>query len=255
MPAPSLLSQIYANVASLMPNTRQAEGQAAALRAFGDGSLSVTSGVPDRNALAAEGALFTASNATIGTAVTYALTTAFLATTPAFYITNNDGANGKNIQLDSLRMITVAVAATVTSVRCAIVIDSTNRAPSAGNVALAPQCCNMAAKGSIASVQSFSGAALTVPASLVTARLIDQATLNQHIPISGDEYYVRFGQTDAAPSTPGTAAAITIAGRYVTDMQGVSIPPGSCALIYLWEPGATTTSPTFEYTLAWRERQ
>jgi hypothetical protein len=255
MASPNLLAQLFGKVASILPASRTAEGSANELRQLAEGSLSVVSETPDRNALAAEGALFTAMNPTIGTAVTYALQTSFSATAAAYWIFNGDNpTTGKDIYLDFLRLIAGAVAATTTSVRCLVQIDSANRQPTAGSVALTPKNVNMTGPGSIAQVSAFSAAAMTVPTSGATARNIDQATLNQHIPIAGDELVVRFGQVDVAASSPGTAAAITISGRYTTDMQAVCIPPGSCALIYLWQPGAATTAPTYEFTLGWREK-
>ena len=219
------------------------------------GEVYVKALVPTKHALCDEGSYFLCPNsATFDTPATYALQTAFSATAPAYVIRNNDAAGGKSVYLDYLRLICATVGSTATSVRLGVILDTGARTPSAGNAVMTPFNTNMgSATGSFCVVNQFSGAAQTVAAA-VSARTCGYTTLKQSIPITGDEYICYFGSVDPPAAVGGTAAAITIAGKYASGLPPVVIGPQQTALIYLWEPGVTVTSPTFTSELAWWER-
>lgn len=219
------------------------------------GEIYVKSMIPTKHALCDEGSYFLCPNsATFDTPATYALQTAFSATAPAYVIRNNDAAGGKSIYLDYIRLICATVGNSATSVRLGVILDTGSRQPTAGNAVMTPFNTNISSMtGSVSVVNQFSGAAQTVPAA-VSARTCGSTTLKQSIPITGDEYICYFGGVDAPATVGGTAAAITIAGKYASGLPPVVIGPQSTALIYLWEPGVLITAPTFTSEMAWWER-
>jgi hypothetical protein len=211
---------------------------------------------PTKHLLADEGSQFYATNPTIGTAVTYAITASFSATTPAFAIKNNDvpGGNYKRVYLDFVRIAFTGTGATVPAsaigAQLAVVLDNINRAPTAGNVAITPQNTNMDdTSGTIATVQAFSSGNLTVPAAGPSARTVARAWLRHVIPVTQDELLCFFGGIEGGGGVIGSTA-----GRVVSACPAVVIGPQQWALIYIWFPSNATTAGVFEYDLGWVER-
>lgn len=227
------------------------------------GGKFVSSVVPTKHLLADEGGYFVATNNQLtpttpnsfDSLTTFALQTTFSSTAAAFVVRNNEIVGGKNIYLDYLRLIAGAVAATATSFRIGVLLDSATRSPGPGSGASAiPSNTNtVSAVASISSVLSFTGGTLTVGGA-VASRNVGQTSLKQSIPITGDEFVCHFGSVDPPAGQAGTSAAITIAGKYASALPPVVVGPQSAAIIYLWQPGAATTAPTFTWEIGMWER-
>jgi hypothetical protein len=220
------------------------------------GDQSVESRVPTKHLLADEGSYFLATNPIIGTGVAHALVTAFAATSGLFVIKNNGPSNGKRIYLDYLRLMVTAIGTACVSEEFAFVLDSGNRAPTAGNVAVVPVNTNgdVPSAGTIAVLQAFSAGALTVPAA-VTPRTVGRVKMPVGVNIVGDEYVIQFGSTD-----PGVGSGVLTAIRAVQPAKIVAhaapivIGGGQSLVIHRWGLTEATTAPSFEYELAWWER-
>lgn len=257
MANPSLAFQNYlAASASLANAPVVTDTSLVQQRAGRRGEAMTLSLVPTKHVVADEGGYYTASNPAIGTPVTYALISAFTPTGAAFVIRNGDSPGGKSIYLDYLRLICGVVGAAATSVRIAAFVDSALHNPTASTAVLTSNnVSGNAPNASIATLNSFSGGSQTIATvSNNSARQVGQTTLNQHIPVAGDEYICYFGSVDPTPPSPGTAAAITISGKYTSALAPMIIGPQQYGVIFLWEPGVTTTAPTFEFELGWWER-
>jgi hypothetical protein len=222
----------------LLPGSAAADGQADFLRADRRRGLFVNSLVPTKHLLSAEGSAWALCNPTPGTAVTYALQQTFSDTVGFMVVKNNDPAGGRMVTVDYLKLVTVAVGASATSVEWAIKIDTSNRAPTAGSTLLTPS--NTRQTGApAAQVWVPNAASLTVPAS-VSARLVGRGTIRSVIPV-------------ARVDGPGLSAATT-AGVYADHAPAFTLQPQEFAVIYLWEPAVATTAPSFEFELAGWDR-
>jgi hypothetical protein len=240
----------------VQPSPRVGDGVEQTMRVSGYGDQYSLSLVPTKHTLADEGQYFVATNPTIGTGVAHANVTAFSATSGLFVIKNNDASGGKRIYLDYMKLIVTAIATTTAMEDFAFVTDTGNRTPTGGNVAITPVNTNAdSSNGTIAVVNAFSAAALTVPAA-VSAKTVGRA----HIPfatatpgIAGDEYVVQFGAVDMMPSASAPATTRTGPCRMVTNAPPIVLGPQQYLVIHRWSAGETGSS-SFEYELAWWER-
>lgn len=196
---------------------------------------------------------FTTLTPTPGTPVTYALQAAFSDLVGFVHVVNIDVAGtGKRILLHQLKILCAAVGAAATSVELLVKTDKLPRLPTAGFTALIPNNCRSgSAVGSIAQVYIPNAAGLTMPAASAGARTLDRGRVRYSIPIAGDEFVLNFGGIDGVA---GIAPAAAVAGKFPEQMAPVSIDPGHSATIYMWQPGITTTAPTFELALGHIER-
>jgi hypothetical protein len=216
----------------------------------------VVSYVPTMHMLAEEGSYFTATNPTPGTGVAQALVTSFSSTSGLFAIFNSAPVGGVNIYLDYLRLIYTAVPATAIGQDFVFAIDSTSRAPTAGNVSITPINMNYNANTkAFAQVQAFNGAALTLPASSVTTRNAARVRVATGQLIAGDEIVIAFGREGIAGGQGGnTAVRATDTARKVTNAPPIMVAPQTWLTIHRWWTTETTTAPSMEYELGYYER-
>lgn len=211
--------------------------------------------VPSRQALAAAGGYYVATNPTPGTGVLFGTVTGFSATADGlFTISNNNPNGGRTIQLDALTLMISGTAPTATTVqKLAVYVESGIVAPSAGNVAVTPRALNPAGPSTGAVINGFSSAAMTIPAAVGTRTLVANASLPTSLGITGDSYVYIFGG-DPAVATPGLTAVRSAApARLVVTTTPVTIPPQYTAIIDFWWLTQATNGPTFEFELGYFE--
>jgi hypothetical protein len=209
--------------------------------------------------LAEEGSFFTASNATPGTGVAYALTTAFNDTTGAMFVLKNNAKvkTGKRVRMHYLRLALTAAPTATVSMEFAVKTDDNSREPTAGATQQSPVNVNHDdTTGSDTMLYSFNGAGVTVPASSKTARLVARTRIPTSLGIVGDEYGVAFGGMDpAAFGYAGLTAARAVAvARLWAHAAPVIIGPQQWAVIYMWWLTAATAAPSFEWEFGLSER-
>ncbi len=217
-----------------------------------------------------EGNYFVATNATIGTAVTYSLVTN-LSSTQAMFVWSNRASNGtpglaKTTIVDRVRLMLspgkVAPTGSAAVINYAVVVDSTSRQPTAGHVTLNVANVNIAsAQTSICNFMGFTtGQVVTVPLATGTARTVAYGQLASNALVPGDEYVLQFGSHDGSgnylSTQAGTAGAANLRiapSRFVTHEGPLIIPPGCWGVIYVWSTAWATNQPCFEYQASWWE--
>lgn len=223
------------------------------------GEMYVQAIIPTKHSLADEGSYFSLTNPTLGTAVTYALTTAFSDTAGLFLIQNVAPlSDTTRIYLDFARLILMGTAPTATvSMHFAVKLSDpgTTRIPTANSRNDLGVNCNMDnARASVARVYQFAAGSMTLPAAPGGARTVARASLPTSLGIAGDDYVLQFGGIDHAPYAGLTAARATAPAKLCANVAPVVIGPGQYAVIYMWWLTAATTAPSFEYELGWYER-
>lgn len=208
--------------------------------------------------LADEGCYFNAVNATPGTGIIHALTTAFSSTAALFCLRNTDAEGAKRLYLDYVRLTTGATAIAMTaatSIELAVTIDNTNRY-SSGGTALTPVNANMDSSG--ATIASLTFGAVVLAAASGSVRTITRAALPRRAApamVTGDQFLFNFGCVDApAISVAGAAAPATAATQFYCPLGPVVIGGGDSINFHLWYPSGATTAPTYEVELGWYER-
>lgn len=216
-----------------------------------NGSVSVSN---PRQAAAALGQYYVATNPTPGTGVLCGTVTGFSATADGlFTISNNNGANGRTIYLDTLALNMSGTAPTATTVmKMAAFLESGIVAPSAGNVAVVPKPLNPTGPSTGAVINGFSSAMCTIPAAVGTRTLVGNWSIPTSIGITGDTYTMLFGADPV--NTPGlTAVRATAAANIVAAAPPVTIPPQYTAILDWWWLTQATNGPTFEFQLGYYE--
>ncbi len=250
---PSLTTSTFGLASRSLPQPTQ-DGVEGELRL--DRYRGVVIPMPFKYALADEGSYFTGQNPTPGTGTAHALTTAFSNTSALFSFFNKAQPGGKRIYLDHMRLIFTAVPATSLWEDFVVDLDATGRAPTAGNQTITGQNVNIDdGTQSIANLQAFSAAALTVPASTTSTRRIARFRVNTGQVINGDSILVQFGASDF--TQPRSALAVvraTDVGQINGNAPPVVIGPQAYGTIYRWSAGEATTAPSFEFELGWWER-
>lgn len=197
-----------------------------------------------------ESSLFVATNPTRGTAiVTGNAQATFSATVPHFVIKNN-AASGSGVRtwLHSINMNMVTVAGSVTSVQSAIVIDTGDRTPTAGSVAITP--VNTVPGGKVSTTQLWVGTAanLTVPAES-SARTIARRQIRGGLNVIVDEYEMKFGCDDQSIKMANGAV-----GTFSTQFPALCLLPQQFALVHLWWLGAAAATMSYEFDMVLSER-
>ena len=204
-----------------------------------------------RQALAANGLYYVATNPTPGTGVVCGTVTAFSATADGLFTISNNG--GKTIQLDYLALNMSGTAPTATTVMKMAAFNEVGIvAPSAGNVAIVPKGVLNTGPSSSAVINGFSAAMCTIPAAVGTRTLVGNWSIPTSLGITGDTYTMLFGG-DPVP-TPGlTAVRATAPANIVAAAPPLSIAPQNTLILDWWWVGQATNGPTFEYTLGYIE--
>jgi hypothetical protein len=252
------MPQIYAKTSRAIP-TKVADASQLQPRVSGYGELVTTPLSPTTYPLADEGSYFKAVNATPGTGIIHALTTAFSSTAALFCINNTDSEGAKRIYLDYVRLVTGATAISMTaatSIECAITIDSTNRY-SSGGTAITPTNVNM--DNSRATIATVNFGAVTLTAASGSARTVARMAFARRAApamVTGDQFYWDFGAANTPPmlSVAGAAAPATAATMFYSPMSPVIIGGGDSINFHLWYPSGATTAPTYEVEIGWWER-
>lgn len=220
--------------------------------------LNGTFGMPSsRQMLAAAGKTYSCHNPTPGTAIAYALKTGYSATANGlFSVSNGNPSGGANIQLDRLRLIQTATAATGNLVsRFEVYTESGVVALGTAALAVTPVNINPSAPNATgATVTFFSAGAGTVPAAVGTRRLVGWGSCNTGASIIYDSLTVEFGSDSASIGTVSlTGAKATAASDYVTFGPAVTIPPGYSAWMNFWVITQAANAPSYEFDLTYNE--
>ncbi len=208
--------------------------------------------------LADEGAYFKATNATVGTGIIHALTTAWSATAALFCLRNTDGEGAKRLYLDYVKLITGATAigmTAATSIESAITIDNTNR-HSSGGTAITPVNVNMDSAQATIAALNFGAEVLSAASGSV--RLVGRHAFPRRVApamVTGDQFFWKFG-SDMTPfvSPVGAAAPATAPTQFIGGFGPVVIGGGDSLNFHLWYPAGATTAPTYEFEIGWWER-
>lgn len=206
---------------------------------------------PDQ-ALAGSGKYYVVTNPTPGTAIAYALQTAFSATANGlFAIQNTDLAGGTSVYLDYLKLIQTATVPTGCLVMRFEAFNETGSVTLTGNVATrTPVSLGNGAAPSTVTVQSFAAGAATVPAAVGTRRLQSIAAINTSAAVVHDQYVIQFGAGDIVGGTAGlTAVRATASATIVGQAAPVVVPPASTTWINMWWVTAAANTPSFEFEL------
>jgi hypothetical protein len=216
------------------------------------GELAVLPAIQKPHPLADEGAYFVATNPTPGSAITYAITTAFSDTVGAYFaIKNNDSASNtsyKRVYLDYIKLLVNTVPASATAVHYAIKVDNVSRYTSGGSI-ITPVSTNMDIANTGTVAQMWAGA-LTLTAAGSSARIVARGTLRGVIPTINDSYVINCGGMDGGGSLASAAAS----GRAVDSCPPIIIGPQQFALVHLWFPSNAATAGQFEFEVGWWER-
>jgi hypothetical protein len=204
------------------------------------------------HSLADEGTYFTATNATLGTALTgTAAPTAFSATVALMSLYNGaiSGATGaKNIYLDWIQLEVRAAGTNGTNFNFAMSIDAGNRFTS-GGTAITPVNTNInsnAATGAVLNV-----GALTTTAASASVRRAKHGQLRSVLKLIGDVYLFTFGSP--VVSTPGMPLDGTLQAFIPVHCPPVVLGPNSTFLLH--ETAASqSVAATYEFSMGWWER-
>jgi len=181
------------------------------------------------SALAAEASYYTICNPTAGTAIADGNASAFVTTTPLLTIFNSNAAGGKSIYLDYLDLIVTAAAGTSsTNFNAAMYMDSGNRYSSGGST-ITP--ANVNPSSTLTSGGTVKFGAVTATAATAQRQLYNEI-LRTVIPVIGDKYKFRFGDTTA--STAGMPLEGTLQLERVVNSPPIVIPPQYTFLLYTW---------------------
>ena len=251
------MPQIYGKTARAQP-TKSADAVQLQprLTAYGD-LVTVPIGI-GVNSIADEGSYFNATNATIGTGIIHALTTAWSGTAALFCLRNTDAEGAKRINLDYIRLVTGATAigmTAATSIEFAITIDNTNRY-SSGGTSITPVNANM--DSSQATIAALNFGAVVLSAASGSVRTTTRGALPRRAApamVTGDQFMFDFGgSAPPAVDTIGAAAPATAAASFYIPSGPVIIGGGDSLNFHLWYPSGATTAPTFEFEIGWWER-
>lgn len=248
----SLSSLVTGFVSSLLP-AGSADGTEKSLRVnrYGEGIVSPI--FRTKHPLANEGSFFVTGNPTLGTSLAYAVVTSFTDTVAAFVFQNTADASVAPypaLYLDYIKLIYTVAPASATGLQYVVRLDTGNRAPTAGSTQLTGQGGSPGAspvgyvvKQSVAKIWAFTGASLTVPAS-VNARTVAQGGISG-LPVVTTEHMIRFG--DSGANLGGAAGGTSHAAPVI-------VPPGQFCVVHLWYPSNATTPASVALDIGWAER-
>lgn len=199
-----------------------------------------------------EGTYFTATNATLGTAITgTAAPTAFSATVALLSMFNavqNTPTSAKRIQLQWLRLEPRAAGTNGTNFQFAMSIDNGNRYSSGGTAITALVNSNMDL--TTASNATITFGALTATAASAGVRRIAHGMVRPVIKVIGDSYLFLFGQT---PAASGVVVDGTAASQIVIQCPAVTLGQNQSFLFH--EVAASqSVAATYEFSMGWIER-
>lgn len=210
-----------------------------------------------RQSLVAAGKMYTVTT-TANTPIAYALKTGFSATANGLWsiANNNTIASGINIQLDRLKLIETATAATGTLImRGEVYTETSIVAIGTAAATITPINLNPSfSNSSQGTVTFFNAGAGTVPAAVGSRRLVGVVSLATGVAVQYDSYTFEFGADGQSSGTVGlTAARATDPADLVTWGPPVTIAPQTSAYMNLWWVTAAANIPSFEFQLTYSE--
>lgn len=212
-----------------------------------------------RQFLAGRGNAFIVNNPTFGTAVAYALKTAWSATANGLFVIQNKNApGGANIYIDSITLKQTATApATTVSLNLDIwseigFVTATSAVATITPVPLANGQGYSSTTGAL--VQAFSAGAATIPAAVGARTAQQQVSIPTGVTILGDVFEFDFGSDGPSAGTNGlTAARAATPARMTAQGEPIVVVPGTTTIINAWWTGAATNIPSFEYAMPYFE--
>lgn len=226
------------------------------------GGLFTLQGLPASLTSALEGSLFVARNTPTvgGTGVALGINVAFVDTTPALVLTNNETAGtGKTILPIYIRARITAAGASSTSAEISAEVDNTNRFTS-GGTSLTSKISNVNAGASVsASVATLVVGAITAAAAGARRRFVGSAVAKiaaSPLWIVQDVVTVTFGGTPQfvqQASVVASDAAAPAVNSHVP-MAACAVPPGGSFVLNWANIANAVTPPSVEFEMAWAER-
>lgn len=201
--------------------------------------------------LADEGSYFTATNATLGTAITgTAAPTAFSATVALMTLFNNNAVStGKRIYLDYITLEPKAAGTNGTNFLVAMNLDNIQRYAS-GGTAITPVNPN-SDDSNTSSATLTVGALTAAAASSSSNRRVWHGSVRTVIKVVGDKYTFVFGAS--APPSIGMVMEGTAQAHIITQCPPVVIGPQHTFLLH--EIAASqSVAATWEFSMGWWER-
>lgn len=211
---------------------------------------------------ALEGSLFVARNTPTvgGTGVALGINVAFVDTTPALVLVNNEAAGGKTYLPIYIRARITAAGASSTSAEISAEVDNANRYTS-GGTALTSKIFNANAGASPvpASLATLTVGAITAAAAGTRRRFIGSSVVKiaaSPLWIVQDVVTVTFG--GAAPFAQTAAVVASDAAAPVVNshvpMAACAVPPGGSFVLNWANIANAVTPPSVEFEMAWMER-
>lgn len=213
-----------------------------------------------RQMLAADGAFFTAVNATPGTGIALNAQVQAFAATNGFFVGQN-ASSTKSVILDSINLILTAATTAVVSTDFIVAVDTVTRTPATASTGTALVAKNVNGADSTASEMSWQAynatGAMTIPAAGAGVRYVARAHVPTGLHVVGDLIALKFGGDNFTGGIgAGVAAARTSSsspGTFNCVTNPVIVGPGQWVVVHRWsltEAGA----PTFEYEINWSEQ-
>lgn len=219
-------------------------------RTFNYGEAMVVPAGVARQAIASQGAYYTALNATVGTALTghAAPAIADTYTKPIIHLYNAN--TSQDVFLDYIRIMPVTVNASSTASDFLVYVDkNTATGRASGGTAITPGNC-LGGGGAAGSVV-YAGA-VVASATVTTPVKVFQWTVRPVIAVTLDQYVFQFGEGIVA--LPASAA---LTGTSVTTaaVSGppVVIPPTGNLYFSFCGPSGASTAMTFEFEMGFYE--
>lgn len=225
------------------------------------GDLFALQGLPAALTAALEGALFVARNTPTvgGTGVALGINVAFVDTTPALVLTNNEAAGGKTYLPQYIRARITAAGASSTSAEISAEVDNTNRF-SSGGTSLTSKINNANAGSTVpASLATLVVGAVTAAAAGARRRFVGAAVAKiaaSPLWIVQDVVTVTFGGTPQFAQTAAVVASDSAAPAVNSHvpMAACAIPPGGSFVLNWANIANAVTPPSVEFEMAWIER-
>jgi hypothetical protein len=198
---------------------------------------------------AEEGSYFKAINPTPGTGIAQTIKTSFDSQNAVFCIRNGDGAGGKRLHMDYLRLICTVVGTSTTRSEGLIAIDNITRYSSGGSAITIAGGANMDVGTASIAVVHFG--ALSLAAESGSVRRISRFQLRTAIMVQYEEWIIKFGRPEGGgqETLSGSSALRT----WVPVGPGV-LGDGDSLTVHIWNTGNASTAPSWEFEAGWIER-
>ncbi len=199
--------------------------------------------------LAYEGSYFTATNATVGTALTAHAAPAIADTDTKSIIHGFNASATTAVTLDYIWIKQTVVNASATASDFMLYIDTKGTtARSSGGTAITPNNTRSDSTNATA-VTMFAGAVVTAP---TASRKVAQRTVRPVISVAEDQYTFCFGNGLFLPSSQALTG--TSVASVLVNWPPVVIGPLGNFMFVQTSPSGASTAMTFEFEMGWSER-